>query len=101
MSAITIDNYSSEIFKVIPEFVDAVSIFAARQAADAVDAVGRIFVEHNMYEQYGLIMVHRHFPVSTNEILVETINESGNLSVTMPWTIKGLLMVTKITSYQG
>jgi len=51
--------------------------------------VGSVFVKHNTYNDYGLILLHRHFDMHDKEILVDTFNAAETVSVALPWVVQG------------
>lgn len=79
----------SEFFLTIPDLHVAVHSFADNEVESKLELFGHIFVKYGVTNEYGLVMVHRHFDISREEILVETINDEKTISVTSPWIIAG------------
>ncbi|OXA53460.1 uncharacterized protein LOC110849594 [Folsomia candida] len=75
-------------FNSIPDFCCAKRAFDERGVRNLIDEFKRIFLDHDVQEEYGLIMNHRHFLLEENEILVETLKQDGNISVAFPWRVK-------------
>lgn len=80
----------SEFFFTIPDLHDAVHSFADNEVESKLALFGSIFVKHGVTSKFGLAMVHRHFDITENEVLVETLNDQKSVSVTSPWIIKGI-----------
>lgn len=80
----------SEFFCTIPDLHEAVHSFAENEVSSKIALLGSIFVKHGVTREFGLAMVHRHFGISKNEVLVETLNDQKSVSVTSPWIIKGM-----------
>lgn len=79
----------SEFFHSVPDLHDAVHSFADNEVRSKLPVFGKLFVKHSVTKEFGLAMVHRHFDISKNEVLVETVNDEKSISVTSPWIIKG------------
>ncbi|OXA46408.1 uncharacterized protein LOC110856250 [Folsomia candida] len=75
-------------FNSIPNFCCAKRAFDERGVRNLIDEFKRIFLDHDMEDEYGLIMNHRHFLLQENEILVETLKQDGNISIAFPWQVK-------------
>jgi len=59
------------------------------QAIKAIEEkIGSIFVKHEMNKKFGVIMIHRHFEMGDNEILVESVSGDESYSLATPWTVK-------------
>ncbi len=71
----------SEFFLTIPDLHVAVHSFADNEVESKLELFGHIFVKYGVTNEYGLVMVHRHFDISREEILVETINDEKTISV--------------------
>lgn len=84
----------SEFFLTIPDLDDAVHSFAENDVKSKLTLFGSLFVKHGVTEKFGLTMVHRHFDITENEVLVETLNDQNTVSVTSPWIIKGIFCLT-------
>jgi hypothetical protein len=66
--------------------------FETLKAKSFLPRLGNIFISSNVYETYGLIMMHNHFPMSSDEVLVESLND--DISVSVPWRLKGFTNIT-------
>lgn len=88
--SILCERPDSEFFQTIPDLHDAVHSFAENEVLSKLESFGRLFVKHGVDEEFGLAMVHRHFDISNNEVLVETLNDQNSISVTSPWIIEGM-----------
>lgn len=87
--SILCERPDSEFFLTIPDLHDAVHNFTDNEVQSKLELFGSIFVKHGVAKDFGLAMVHRHFDISKNELLVETLNDQKSISVTSPWIIKG------------
>lgn len=87
--AVLLERPDSEFFCTIPDLDDAVHSFDNNEVKTKLILLGKPFAKHKVSKSYGLVMVHRHFDISENEILVETLNDEKTLSVSTPWNIKG------------
>ncbi|XP_037026174.1 uncharacterized protein LOC119067365 [Bradysia coprophila] len=83
----------SEFFRTIPDFCVAVQKFTENDVKSKLEHFGRIFERHGVAEEFGLAMVHRHFDISKDEVLVETLNDQKSIGVTSPWIIKDTTVV--------
>lgn len=79
-------SYTPESYNTLPTLKAAHNIFAEKSAREILD--GEIL---DLFEQYpdarqkfGLQLLHRHFPMNRNEILVEVERTST------PWNVKNL-----------
>jgi len=79
---------SASHFNSVPNFCCAIKKFDEKNVQAAIQDFRDVFLGHGMEERYGLIMNHRHFVLQDGEILVETLNQNGKLSVAMPWKIE-------------
>jgi len=74
-------------FNSIPEFCCARKAYGEREATIQLRKLGEVFLKYRMQEEFALFLNHRHFPLTEGEVLVETVNNDGTLSVTIPWKI--------------
>lgn len=81
----------TEFFRSVPELHDAIHSFDDNDVRAKLPEFGKLFVKHNVTNDFGLAMVHRHFDILEKEVLVETINDEKSISVTSPWIIKGTI----------
>jgi hypothetical protein len=89
------DNYIPSTYANFTDLEDAVLAYRKAKGSEALKEIGQIFIKHNQVENYGLTLLHRHFPLKDNEILVESTN--NKVAVTMPWRIDGKIFKRKIT----
>ena len=69
-------------YKTLPEFSTAV---------DELDKIGEemfsqirdLFIQFEEYQNFGLILLHKHFALDDQELIVESIN--ANIAVSIPW----------------
>lgn len=78
----------AEFFHTIPDIRDAVENFAANEVLSKLESFGRLFAKHEAAKDFGLALIHRHFDISKEEILVETLNQDNSVSVSSPWIVK-------------
>jgi len=81
------EQFKNSHFNSIPEFCCARKAYGEREATIQLRKLGEVFLKHGMQEEFALFLNHRHFPLNEGEVLVETVNADGTLSVTMPWKI--------------
>ncbi|KAJ6648362.1 hypothetical protein Bhyg_03590, partial [Pseudolycoriella hygida] len=86
--SILCERPDAEFFPTIPDLHDAVHSFAANEVTSKLALLGDLFARHGVTQNFGLSMVHRHFDISKEEVLVETLNDLNSVSVTSPWIIK-------------
>jgi len=80
---------ATKTFNFVPKFCCARNNFLAADGPSLIKKVGAVFLKFGMQNDFGLVMVHRHFELQNGEILVESENADGSLSVAMPWKIEG------------
>jgi hypothetical protein len=76
-------------FSSLPHICTANKLFSVKKAQNLISQLGQIFVEHDVHHEFGLGLVHRHFGMADNEILVETLTLDKRMSVAFPWKIDG------------
>lgn len=82
MTAVALLPYSHEYYDTLPDIMDAGINVGTTAAAEALStSIGKLFVEHNVENELGIILLHNHFAMSTTEMLVQF----GNAAV--PWNI--------------
>jgi len=87
MAASKILQVSTSNFNQVPKFCCAEKDFREKNAEKAIENLGVLFSQHAVHDRYGLFMNHRHFNLKEGEILVETLNAKGNVSLALPWTV--------------
>ncbi len=78
-----VGSYSSEIFDVLPFIQEAKSNFDRYVSDSVITSLGNCFIDYNMQDMYALMLIHRHFLMESNEVLIESFND--DISVTLPW----------------
>lgn len=75
--------YSSAIYNKIGNLEDAVRAFEAKKAKHPtlLNLFRQVFVEGNKNDAFGISLLHKHFSIFENQVLVETNN------VTTPWRL--------------
>jgi len=86
---ILLHPYNPAVYNRLPHFE-----LATKQAADVgvtskLDQLGQIFVKHDTFRLFGLIIIHRHFDMTNKEILVDSLAEDKLSSIAMPWNLNG------------
>jgi len=89
MGVLVEKNYDSKFYQTIPDLYPAITSFSNKNGKELITKFGNIFVKHHMYNKYSLIVVHRHFDLNPNEILVETFNSDYTVRVALPWNVEG------------
>jgi len=87
--ALLVENPHPEYFKSLPHICSAAKYWNSIDGESLIRKLGEIFVRHKTFNDFGLVLLHNHFEMAENEILVETFNKSKSLSVAFPWNIKG------------
>lgn len=90
--SVLLQQPNMEIFSTVPELEEVLQQFEDKRVASLIEAFGHIFVKHDMWQYFGLSIVHRHFTMSSNEVLVESIKDDHKLSVSVPFQVKGALL---------
>jgi hypothetical protein len=80
-------TYTSSTYDGLLDIRESKLNFESINAKSFLPQLGNIFIKHNLEESYGLTLMHNHFPISSDEVLVESLND--DISVTVPWKIKG------------
>ncbi|KAJ9602595.1 hypothetical protein H2200_012788 [Cladophialophora chaetospira] len=76
--------YSSKIFNSLEDLFPATAKFEALKGSEWLHDVGKALLkEHGMNTTFGFILLHRHFDIDEDQILVEFNN------VTVPWLDAG------------
>lgn len=88
LSAIHFPITSSNVFNNVPDLSCSVHNFKKYDIPNFIAELKEIFLEHKVYDQFGVAMVHRHFELEQDEILVETYDDELKRSVAMGWNVK-------------
>lgn len=84
-----VDSYDPKTYDLLPLIQDAKANFDRVVNDPVITSLGKIFIEYKMQDKYGLMLVHRHFPMESNEVLIEAFND--DISVTLPWKFEGIV----------
>jgi hypothetical protein len=79
-SAPNIGDYHFDTWSQLPHFETATEEW--KKTKDSIEIIGDIIVRHGLYNDVGVVLLHRHFDITENEILVEHVNSTQ--SVTQP-----------------
>jgi hypothetical protein len=79
--------FDHKTYEVLPLIQEAKAHFDNSVDDSVIKSLGNIFIEYNMQDKYALMLVHRHFPMEPNEVLIESFND--DISVTLPWKFQG------------
>ena len=76
--------YSAQQYNSMPNIEDAGINLNPADIALLTTTIGQVFVKHGVQELFGITLLHNHFPLDTDEILVNI----G--SVAVPWKTSSL-----------
>lgn len=77
--------YSTQDYNSLPNIADAGSSLKPADIALLTTVVGQVFVKHKVQDIFGIILLHNHFSLDENEILVNI----GPVAV--PWKTSSLI----------
>jgi hypothetical protein len=77
--------YSAQHYNSLPNIADAGSSLKPADIALLTTTIGQVFVKHKVQKLFGIILLHNHFSLDENEILVNM----G--SVAVPWKVPNLV----------
>eukprot|EP00486_Rosalina_sp_Unknown_P010595 CAMPEP_0201583704 /NCGR_PEP_ID=MMETSP0190_2-20130828/101422_1 /ASSEMBLY_ACC=CAM_ASM_000263 /TAXON_ID=37353 /ORGANISM="Rosalina sp." /LENGTH=252 /DNA_ID=CAMNT_0048026097 /DNA_START=8 /DNA_END=767 /DNA_ORIENTATION=+ len=77
-----IESYSTSIYNELPDFYDTSHNGIMRHKE--IKSLGQIFIDYDVYEDFGLTLLHKHFDLDTNEMIVETIYDNVSISSPIP-----------------
>ncbi len=83
-----VGHYDPKTYEVLPLIQEAKDNFDSSANDSVITSLGNIFIEYNMQDKYALMLIHRHFPMESNEVLIEAFND--DISVTLPWKFQGI-----------
>ncbi|OXA40180.1 uncharacterized protein LOC110860782 isoform X2 [Folsomia candida] len=86
--SILVEPLNMDFFLQVPQFEDALETFQRLDADKQINLVGELFVKHGCYKEFGLTIVHRHFDMARDEVLVESMDEGESMSVSIPWKLE-------------
>ena len=67
-----VSSYSPGVFDQLNQFHVARKLLAERM--DRMLCVGNVFVRHSVHERFGLSLLHKHFDLSDDEIILRKVN---------------------------
>lgn len=76
--------YSIHHYNSLPNITDAGTSLKPADVAHLTTTIGKVFIKHNVQKLFGIILLHNHFSLDENEILVNI----G--SVAVPWNTSSL-----------
>jgi hypothetical protein len=76
--------YSTQYYNFLPRIADAGSSLKPAEIALLTTIIGQVFVKHKVQKLFGIILLHNHFSLNENEILVKI----GTVAV--PWKTSSL-----------
>lgn len=82
--ATTILDYSAEHYNSLPSIMDAGTNLKPADISLLTTTIGQVFVKHEVQNLFGITLLHNHFSLDENEILVNI----G--SVAVPWKTTSL-----------
>jgi hypothetical protein len=75
-----IGDYHFETWSQLPHIQTATE--EGKKTEDSIRILGDIIVKHGLQNDVGIVLLHRHFDITEDEILVEQVNSTH--SVTQP-----------------
>ena len=79
--AATFLPYSVHHYNSLPGLEEAETRFKSAESEILFDKIGQVFIKHHVENRFGAVLLHNHFFLKDNEILVNV----GN--ATVPWDI--------------
>jgi hypothetical protein len=83
----TVSSYSPEQFNSLPSFSQAQANLGV--VHDSLAVFGRVLQRHGLSNDVGLALLHRHFDLEFDEILVETVIPLKSESIGSPRVVGG------------
>jgi hypothetical protein len=78
-----------DYFLPVPDIGDALISLESNSASKLLKDLGKVFVKYNTFDRFSISLVHRHFDLNEDEILVEAFAEDETTSVSLPWHLMG------------
>ncbi|EER24714.1 hypothetical protein D8B26_006899 [Coccidioides posadasii str. Silveira] len=76
-------SYIPEAYESLPSLREAANLFKETQAKELLlGPIRELFLDSGIHEQYGVSLLHKHFPIETNQRLVDCRN------ISTPWTVE-------------
>jgi hypothetical protein len=63
-----VERYSPAIFDALNRFAQAKELLGRRRSE--IDRLGRVIIKHGLHETLGVSLLHKHFPMLCDEVLV-------------------------------
>ncbi|KAI1175976.1 hypothetical protein F4777DRAFT_597917 [Nemania sp. FL0916] len=76
--------YSAQHYNSLPSIADASSSLNSTEIDQLTTTIGQVFIKHKVQNLFGIILLHNHFPLDEDEVLVNI----G--SVAVPWKTTSL-----------
>lgn len=67
-----------------------IDIVSKKVTKEDIESLGRIIRDHGLQQLVGITILHRHFDLEPEQILLETINYSNRVSTVRPHQIEGI-----------
>ncbi|KAF1364332.1 hypothetical protein EJ07DRAFT_99250 [Lizonia empirigonia] len=98
--------YDPAAYNSLPALRDAASFVDDQVLATLCGPVRQLFLDHNAYKQYGIALLHKHFPIGEEERLVEIHHTSapwkvGSERTDVVFHYKGTIEPRSFRYYQG
>jgi len=83
----------------LPDIADAVPLSA--EDAPLVSALVEVLKKHNALSRFGLSLLHQHFPINPDEVMVESTDQATRMQTIQPVKKDALAgLNTKITGWR-
>ncbi|KAF3928003.1 hypothetical protein AA313_de0200501 [Arthrobotrys entomopaga] len=66
-----LNDYDPSVYMGLPSVAEAGELYKSSSGADDLNDIGKIFFQHNMHNEYGIALLHRHFTLPDTERIVE------------------------------
>lgn len=68
--AACVSPYSPQRYNTIPNIDDAAQHFPVGMIEQVTESIGSVFIKHQLQDIFGLVLLHKHFELDENEILL-------------------------------
>eukprot|EP00483_Globobulimina_turgida_P001603 UN01605 len=89
-------EYSAAVYNDIPHFWT--THHNGKQNDAEIQALGKIFVDHQVHDDFGLSLVHKHFDLEPGERIIERIYD--NISISFPVVVSNMTTDVFAHKYQ-
>jgi hypothetical protein len=79
---VTLDAYDPHVFDQLNPFRNAKRLLAYGRCH--IPDIGDVFLRHNVHELFGLSLLHKHFDLYPDEMLLRTIDRQRRVAYTRP-----------------